>query len=56
MAEQPFVLGIDADELYKGESLEETVLVQGIIDVWFEEDGELVVWIIRQTECSKKRY
>ena len=42
-AEQPFVLGIDADELYKGESLEETVLVQGIIDVWFEEDGELVV-------------
>ena len=30
-------------ELYKGESLEETVLVQGIIDVWFEEDGELVV-------------
>ena len=43
VAEQPFVLGIDADELYKGESLEETVLVQGIIDVWFEEDGELVV-------------
>ena len=42
-AEQPFVLGIDADELYKGERLEETVLVQGIIDVWFEEDGELVV-------------
>lgn len=41
--EQPFVLGIDADALYEGEGLEETVLVQGIIDVWFEEDGELVV-------------
>ena len=41
--EQPVVLGIDADALYEGEGLEETVLVQGIIDVWFEEDGELVV-------------
>ncbi len=42
-AEQPFVLGIDADEFYPGEQLEEIVLVQGIIDVWFEEGGELVV-------------
>ncbi len=42
-AEQPFVLGIDADEFYQEQNLEETVLVQGIIDVWFEEEGELVV-------------
>ena len=35
-AEQPFVLG----EILEGE---EMTLVQGIIDVYFEEDGELVV-------------
>ena len=42
-AEQPFVLGLNAEEVY-GENLsDEVVLVQGIIDVYFEEDGELVV-------------
>lgn len=41
--EQPFVLGIDVKELYPMERIEETVLIQGIIDVWFEEAGELVV-------------
>ena len=41
--EQPFVLGIDAGEIYPSEKSEEMVLVQGIIDVYFEEDGELVV-------------
>lgn len=41
--EQPFVLGVDAGEIYQGEESDETILVQGIIDVYFEEDGELVV-------------
>ncbi len=41
--EQPFVLGVDAHEIYPDEATEETILVQGIIDVYFEEDGELVV-------------
>lgn len=41
--EQPFVLGVDAREIYPDEATEETILVQGIIDVYFEEDGELVV-------------
>lgn len=35
-AEQPFVLGDEKEDL-------EIVLVQGIIDVYFEEEGELVV-------------
>ena len=35
-AEQPFVLGDEKED-------SEMVLVQGIIDVYFEEDGELVV-------------
>lgn len=42
-AEQPFVLGIDATEIYPELSEAEMVLLQGIIDVYFEEDGELVV-------------
>ena len=42
-AEQPFVLGLDAGEVYGEKISDEVVLVQGIIDVYFEEDGELVV-------------
>lgn len=41
--EQPFVLGIDAKEIYPYIKGDERILVQGIIDVYFEEDGELVV-------------
>ena len=41
--EQPFVMGVDADQVYPESKSEETILVQGIIDAYFEEDGELVV-------------
>lgn len=41
--EQPFVLGIEAKEIYPEEDAEETILVQGIIDVYFEEEDGLVV-------------
>lgn len=41
--EQPFVLGVAAGEVYRNQGMEEMILVQGIIDVYFEEDGELVV-------------
>lgn len=44
--EQPFVYGISADRLSKGETQfpsEETVLIQGIVDVFFEEEDGLVV-------------
>ncbi len=41
--EQPFVLGIGADEVYANGQAEDMLLVQGIIDLYFEEDGELVV-------------
>ena len=37
--EQPFVLGVDASEIYPGDRSGETILVQGIIDVFFEEEG-----------------
>ena len=41
--EQPFVLGIDAKELYPKEEDGELILVQGIIDAYFEEEDGLVV-------------
>lgn len=41
--EQPFVLGVPATQIYHEESSSELVLIQGIIDAYFEEDGELVV-------------
>ena len=41
--EQPFVLGLPAAGLDPAFPQEETVLIQGIIDVYFEEDDGLVV-------------
>ena len=41
--EQPFVLGISAREVYDEEKEDEMLLVQGIIDVYFEEADGLVV-------------
>ncbi len=41
--EQPFVLGIPANRLKETYPAQETVLIQGIIDVFWEEDGELVL-------------
>ncbi len=41
--EQPFVLGVAANLLQPEFPPEETVLIQGIIDVWFEEEDGIVV-------------
>ena len=41
--EQPFVIGIDEKEVYPGEDTGELILVQGIIDAYFEEEDGLVV-------------
>lgn len=41
--EQPFVLGVDAKEIYPGEETEEQILVQGIIDAYFEEEDGFVI-------------
>lgn len=42
-AEQPFVLGVDAKRIYPEGGEDECILVQGIVDVYFEEGGQLVV-------------
>ena len=41
--EQPFVLSVKAGEILPDKDCDEMVLVQGIIDGFFEEDGELVL-------------
>ena len=41
--EQQFVMGIPAGEIYPDQNSQELVLIQGIIDAFFEEDGELVL-------------
>ena len=41
--EQPFVLGIDAGRLNPELPAEEKLLIQGIIDVFFVENGEIVL-------------
>lgn len=59
--EQPFVYGIRADRLSETFPAEETVLIQGIIDVFFEEDGELVLMdyktdVIHKPQELRDRY
>lgn len=41
--EQPFVLGVDMQRIYKEAKGEEVILVQGIIDAYFEEEDGIVV-------------
>ena len=41
--ERPFVLGVQADLVRSGWNPKETVLVQGIIDAYFEEEGQISV-------------
>ncbi len=41
--EQPFVLGVGAERVSAEFPKEETVLIQGIIDVFWVEDGEIVL-------------
>ena len=59
--EQQFVIGIQANEIYPDRKSEETVLIQGIIDAFFEEAEELVLLdyksdIVENEEQLVKRY
>lgn len=58
--EQPFVMGIPASRVYEDAS-EELVLIQGIVDVYWVEDDELVILDYKTDKVSKaeqltKRY
>lgn len=59
--EQPFVYGINANRLNKEFPDTETVLIQGIIDAYFEEDDNVVLLdyktdVIATEEALVKRY
>lgn len=52
--EQPFVLGISADQLKPEFPSTETVLIQGVIDVFFYENGEIVLADYKTDKVSCK--
>lgn len=60
--EQPFVIGLPAKDLYPDSDSEEMVLVQGVIDAFFEEEDGLVLMDYKtdrifedaKTELTKK--
>lgn len=59
--EKQFVMGIKAKEVMKDTDSEELILIQGIVDVFFEEDGELVLLdyksdLVKQEDELVKRY
>jgi len=59
--EKQFVMGIKASEVMKDSDSDELILIQGIIDVYFEEDGELVLLdyksdLVDKEEQLIKRY
>ncbi|MBP5154493.1 MAG: PD-(D/E)XK nuclease family protein, partial [Lachnospiraceae bacterium] len=41
--EQPFLLGVPSPEIFPGTDASETILIQGIIDLFFEEEDGLVL-------------
>jgi len=41
--EIPFVLGLPAKDIYPKQASDETILVHGIIDCWFEENGKIIL-------------
>lgn len=59
--EQPFVLGVEATRIPGEFPAEETVLIQGIIDAFWIEDGSIVLLdyktdVIDSMEALRKRY
>lgn len=52
--EKPFVMGEPAKEVLEGVISEEMVLIQGIIDVFFEEDNEMVLLDYKTDRIKKK--
>ena len=50
--EQQFVMGIPAREMGAGDS-DELVVIQGIIDAFFEEEGELVLMDYKTDKIQK---
>lgn len=41
--EVPFVVGIHAHEMYEGLDTEDMIMIQGVIDAFFEEEGQIIL-------------
>ena len=41
--ESQFVMGVPAEMIDPGMKSDELILVQGVIDAWFEEDGKIIL-------------
>ena len=52
--EKPFYININAKDIYKGEKLDEKILVQGIIDLYYIDQDGKVVLIDYKTDYVKK--
>ena len=52
--EAQFVMGVPVSVLYSEVDSEETVLIQGIIDAYFEENGELILLDYKTDHVSKQ--
>lgn len=53
--EQPFVISVNASEIYQGDLSGEKILVQGIIDVYFEEEDGLVVLDYKTDQVKSRK-
>jgi ATP-dependent helicase/nuclease subunit A len=53
--EKPFMMGIPASDLDPIFPQEEMVLIQGIIDAWFIEDGEIVLLDYKTDRVSEEK-
>ena len=54
IVEAQFVMGVPVFALYPEVDSEETVLIQGIIDAYFEENGELILLDYKTDHVSKQ--
>ena len=52
--EQQFVIGKKACDIFDDITSDENILFQGIIDMYFEEDGEIVLVDYKTDRVSKK--
>ena len=52
--EAQFVMGVPVSDLHPEIQSEETVLIQGIIDAYFEEKGELILLDYKTDRVSEK--
>jgi ATP-dependent helicase/nuclease subunit A len=51
--ERPFVLGIPAKEIFESSKSEELTMIQGVIDAYYEENGELVIVDYKTDKASR---